>query len=219
MVKRFFDILISILAIIILAIPSLIITLMIKLSSKGPVLYWSRRIGQNNQFFMMPKFRTMKINTPEVATDKLSIPDNYLTPSGRFLRRTSLDEIPQFFNVLKGDMSLVGPRPFPEGTLNKLSKKKRVIRCSVRPGLTGYSQVNYKGKKRSLNQKVAQDIVYINNRDIWLYFRILFFTPMTLLRRFFLNKSGKSLWIFIDHSYPKYKNYDHSKNISLNNNA
>ena len=93
--------------------------------------------------------------------------------------------MPQFFNVLKGDMSLVGPRPFPKETLNKLSREKRIIRCSVKPGLTGYSQVNYMGKKRSIDQKVAQDIEYISKRNTLLYFKILFFTPMTLLRRFF----------------------------------
>ena len=179
----FFDLILTFFLLILFLPLGILIALLILIFDGLPIFHNSKRIGKNFKLFNIYKFRTMEINK---GKDKITF-------LGKILRRTSLDEIPQFFNVLKGDMSLVGPRPFPEGTLNKLSKKKRVIRCSVRPGLTGYSQVNYKGKKRSLNQKVAQDIVYINNRDIWLYFRILFFTPMTLLRRFFLNKSGKSL--------------------------
>ena len=179
----FFDFVFTFFLLIFFLPLGIVIALLILIFDGVPIFYNSKRIGKNFKLFKIYKFKKMEINKTK---DKI-------TSLGKILRITSLDELPQFFNVLKGDMSLVGPRPFPKETLNKLSREKRIIRCSVKPGLTGYSQVNYMGKKRSIDQKVAQDIEYISKRNTLLYFKILFFTPMTLLRRFFLNKSGKSL--------------------------
>jgi lipopolysaccharide/colanic/teichoic acid biosynthesis glycosyltransferase len=125
----------------------------------------------------------MKNNTKK---DKITI-------FGKILRRTSLDELPQLINILKGEMSFVGPRPLPLKIFNKITKKKRIIRCSVKPGITGYSQVRYKGKKRSLNEKVDLDIFYIKKINLWEYFNILFLTPLVIIKRFIFNQTGKTL--------------------------
>ena len=163
--KRLSDILISIVAIIILAVPFLIIALIVKLSSKGPVIYWSRRFGQNENFFMMPKFRTMKINTPEISTDKLTIPENYLTPTGPFLRRTSLDEIPQFFSVLIGDMSVVGPRPVLHNENEVITRRNKLGINKLKPGITGWAQVNGRDNV-TLDEKVKFDHEYLLKQNL-----------------------------------------------------
>ena len=163
--KRLSDILISIVAIIILAVPFLIIALIVKLSSKGPVIYWSRRFGQNENFFMMPKFRTMKINTPEISTDKLTIPENYLTPTGPFLRRTSLDEIPQFFSVLIGDMSVVGPRPVLHKENEVITRRNKLGINKLKPGITGWAQVNGRDNV-TLDEKVKFDHEYLLKQNL-----------------------------------------------------
>jgi O-antigen biosynthesis protein WbqP len=140
--KRSFDIIMSVILLIIFAIPVLMIGIAIKLSSKGPILYISDRIGRRNSIFKMYKFRTMKINTPPVATHLLNNPDQYVTAVGNFLRKTSLDEIPQLLNILKGDMSFVGPRPalYNQSDLIKLRTERGVH--ELVPGLTGWAQVN-----------------------------------------------------------------------------
>jgi len=132
----------SLLLLFVLFIPMLLIALIVKLSSRGPVLYWSDRVGKDNTIFRMPKFRTMRTDTPAVATHLLNDPDIYLTPIGKFLRKSSLDELPQLWSVLKGDMSFVGPRPalFNQDDLIKLRTEKGVHRLI--PGVTGWAQVN-----------------------------------------------------------------------------
>ncbi len=140
--KRLFDLVIALVALIILLLPILVVSVMVKLTSKGPAFYWSDRVGRNNVIFKMPKFRSMCIDTPAVATHLLPDPKSALTPIGDFLRKSSLDELPQLLSILKGDMSLVGPRPalFNQDDLIALRSEKGV-HC-VLPGLTGWAQIN-----------------------------------------------------------------------------
>ena len=142
MVKRVFDLVMGTFFLIVLAIPMIMIAGAIRLTSKGPALYWSNRKGKKNVHFMMPKFRTMKVNTPAVATHLFENPDIFLTPIGSFLRRTSLDEIPQLFSIVQGKMSFVGPRPalFNQEDLIALRTKQGVHQ--LEPGITGWAQVN-----------------------------------------------------------------------------
>ena len=140
--KRLFDLFFSITSCILLIIPMLTIAIAIKITSNGPVLYWSNRVGRNNIIFSMPKFRTMKIDTPSVATHLLDNPDSFLTPLGRLLRATSLDEIPQLYSVIRGEMSVVGPRPalFNQNDLIAMRNKKGIDK--LMPGITGWAQIN-----------------------------------------------------------------------------
>ena len=140
--KRFFDFLFSLILVVVLIIPALAIALLIKMTSEGPILFWSKRVGVNKKIFMMPKFRTMKQNTPDMATHLLKHPDKYLTPMGPLLRQSSLDELPQIFSVLMGHMSFVGPRPalFNQEDLISLRVKKGLHK--LKPGITGWAQVN-----------------------------------------------------------------------------
>jgi O-antigen biosynthesis protein WbqP len=140
--KRFFDLFFSLICIIIFFLPFIFLYFFLFLSSDGPVLFWSKRVGKNNKIFMMPKFRTMKVDAPVVATNFLNDPKMFLTPIGSFLRKSSLDEVPQIWSILLGDMSFVGPRPalFNQYDLIKLRKSKKIH--FLTPGLTGWAQVN-----------------------------------------------------------------------------
>ena len=151
------------------------ISITIRLTSKGQILYWSDRVGKNNRIFEMPKFRTMHINTPVMATHKMKNPNEFLTPVGGFLRKNSLDELPQLFSILKGDMSFVGPRPalFNQDDLIVLRTEKGVDQLV--PGLTGWAQV--KGRDElPIPEKVALDVEYLNQQSFWLDMRILWMT-------------------------------------------
>ena len=154
--KRFFDLLSALIITLIIIAPSLIIILLVKITSKGPILFWSKRFGVNNEIFLMPKFRTMKQDTPDVATHLLKDPDQFLTSMGPFLRRTSLDEIPQLYSVLLGDMSLVGPRPalFNQEDLINLRTEKGIHK--LKPGITGWAQVNGRDEI-TIPEKVTQN--------------------------------------------------------------
>ena len=164
--KRIVDLLLGIAMLVLLAAPMLLIAISIRLSSKGPVLYWSDRVGKNNKIFKMPKFRSMLIETPAVATHLLDNPDTYLSPIGGFLRRSSLDELPQFFSVLKGDMSFVGPRPalYNQDDLIALRSEKGVDR--IMPGITGWAQVNGRDKL-SIPNKVDLEVEYLNRQSFF----------------------------------------------------
>lgn len=166
----------------ILAIPILVIGLLVKNSSPGPVLFWSSRIGVGNCTFRMPKFRTMHINTPNVATHLLADPDSYLTPIGRVLRRSSLDELPQLFSVLKGDMSLVGPRPalYNQFDLIALRTEKGVHR--IYPGITGWAQVNGRDDL-PIPRKVDYDAYYLAHRSIAFDVRTIMRTIASVFKR------------------------------------
>ncbi|RXK88048.1 sugar transferase [Chlorobaculum sp. 24CR] len=173
--KRFFDVTMSLLALFLLGIPMLTAALFIKLTSKGPVLYWSDRVGKNNKNFRMPKFRTMLVETPAVATHLLPDPDRYLTPIGKFLRKTSIDELPQLWSILKGDMSIVGPRPalFNQGDLIALRTEKGVH--VLTPGLSGPAQINGRDEL-PIPVKVEYDEYYLKNRSFIFDMKIIFQT-------------------------------------------
>jgi len=180
--KRIFDIALAIFAALMLLLPLVVTAVMVKLTSKGPALYWSDRVGRNNQIFKMPKFRSMQVGTPAVATHLLSNPDTYLTPIGSFLRKSSLDELPQLWNILKGDMSFVGPRPalFNQQDLIELRTKAGVHHLT--PGLTGWAQINGRDEL-PIPQKVALDVEYLHRRSLWFDIYIIFMTAMKVIRR------------------------------------
>jgi O-antigen biosynthesis protein WbqP len=179
--KRLFDLVAALWLLIWLAIPMAVIALLVKLTSRGPVLYWSDRVGRGNQIFRMPKFRSMRTDTPELPTHLLTDSRHWITPLGQFLRKTSLDELPQLFSILKGDMSFVGPRPalFNQDDLITLRTEKGIHRLT--PGLTGWAQINGRDEL-PIPQKVALDEVYLRNRSLAWDMRILLFTAFKVLR-------------------------------------
>ena len=181
MAKRLFDILIALIATILLIIPCVFISILILLTSSGPVIYWSRRIGANGTCFMMPKFRTMQVHTPEVATEKLSDPQKYLTQIGSFLRRSSIDELPQLFSVLIGDMSLVGPRPALYNQYDIISKRQVLGIDILKPGITGWAQINGRDYL-SIQQKIDLDYEYLKKQSIFFDFKIIFKTINLIIK-------------------------------------
>ena len=180
--KRIFDLLFGVIVIALFASPMLLIYIAVRLSSKGPALYWSDRVGKNNEIFKMPKFRSMLTDTPAVATHLLGNPDLHLSPIGGFLRRFSLDEIPQLFSVLKGDMSFLGPRPalFNQDDLIGLRTEKGVSK--LLPGITGWAQVNGRDEL-SIPEKVALDVEYLNRQSFWFDIKILCMTFFKVVKR------------------------------------
>ena len=180
--KKIFDFIVSCGALFILSVPMLIIAVCIKFTSAGPVLYWSKRIGKNNQIFKMPKFRTMLTDTPAVATHLLDDPRKYVTALGKILRKTSLDELPQLLSILKGDMSFVGPRPalFNQDDLIELRTKKKIHRLT--PGLTGWAQINGRDEL-PIPVKVAFDEYYLKNRSFMFDMKIIFQTFLKVALR------------------------------------
>ena len=179
--KRFFDILLSLLLLIIFAIPLFFLILAVRLTSSGPAFYWSDRVGKNNCIFKMVKLRSMKVNAPVVATHLMADPRSQLTPIGGFLRKSSLDEIPQLWNILIGDMSFVGPRPalFNQDDLIALRAEFGVHQLV--PGLTGWAQLNGRDEL-SIPEKVKFDYEYLQNQSFILDLRILWGTGMAVLR-------------------------------------
>lgn len=180
--KRLVDLLLVVLALLLLALPMLLVALSVRLTSPGPVLYWSNRVGKNNSIFSMPKFRSMQIDTPAVATHLLANPDNYLTPIGSFLRKSSLDELPQLWSILKGDMGFVGPRPalFNQHDLVALRTAEGVH--TLVPGLTGWAQIHGRDEL-PIPAKVELDAYYLQHRSFRLDVRILALTFFKVLRR------------------------------------
>jgi len=180
--KRLFDLLLCILAVIVFLVPICLVALLVRLTSEGPILYWSDRVGVRNQVFRMPKFRTMRVGTPAMATHLLADPDSHLTPIGSFLRKASLDELPQLWSILCGDMSLVGPRPalFNQDDLIALRTEAGVD--LLVPGLTGWAQINGRDELTTL-EKVKLDVEYLKSQSVWFDIRILWLTLMKVLRR------------------------------------
>jgi O-antigen biosynthesis protein WbqP len=180
--KRVFDLALVIVATVILALPILIVAMAVPLTSPGPVLYWSDRVGRGNRIFKMPKFRSMRIDTPAVATHLLERPEQWLTPIGSFLRKSSLDELPQLWSILKGDMSFVGPRPalFNQADLIGMRTKERVH--DLVPGLTGWAQVSGRDEL-PISQKVALDVDYLRRRSLLFDLKILWLTALKVLSR------------------------------------
>ena len=180
--KRIFDLVLALVAGLLLALPVFMVMLAVRLTSPGPALYWSDRVGRHNRLFKMPKFRSMRIDAPAVATHLLSNPDQWLTPIGSFLRRTSLDELPQLWSILKGDMSFVGPRPalFNQDDLIKLRTEKGVH--EVLPGLTGWAQINGRDEI-PIPQKVQLDAEYLHRQSILFDLKILWMTALKVFNR------------------------------------
>lgn len=180
--KRLFDLLLGLAALAFLWLPMLFVALAVRFTSKGPVLYWSDRVGQNNALFSMPKFRSMRTDTPAVATHLLANPDAYLTPIGSFLRKSSLDELPQLWSILCGHMSFVGPRPalFNQHDLVAL-RTARGVHALV-PGLTGWAQIHGRDEL-PIPAKVELDAYYLQHRSLWLDLQILAMTFLRVLRR------------------------------------
>ena len=181
-VKRNFDLVVGVLLLALLVIPMLLIAGVVRVTSEGSVLYWSDRIGQSNVIFRMPKFRTMRLDTPAVATHLMSDPNTYLSSIGGFLRRTSLDELPQLFSILKGDMSFVGPRPalFNQDDLVDLRTEEGVNQLI--PGLTGWAQVNGRDEL-PIPDKVRLDVEYMERQSFWFDLKILWMTFLKVVRR------------------------------------
>ena len=178
--KRLFDLFLSCILLILLAIPMLLIVIAIRLTSKGPSLYLSDRIGKNNVIFQMAKFRSMRVETPSMATHLMTEPDAFLTPIGGFLRRNSFDELPQIISILKGDMSFVGPRPalYNQDDLILLRTEKGLNQ--LLPGLTGWAQVNGRDEL-SIPEKVKLDVEYMHKKSFWFDLKILWITFLKVI--------------------------------------
>lgn len=185
MLKRLFDIVLTVVGLFCL-FPLIVLTwLLVKLTSTGPALYWSQRVGKHNQLFSMPKFRSMRIGTPQLAThlmNQQANPNAFLTPIGSFIRKTSLDELPQLWSVLTGDMSIVGPRPalFNQDDLVALRTEKGVH--TLQPGITGWAQVNGRDEI-PIPQKVDLDAYYLKHQSLWLDIKIIMLTIIKVIRR------------------------------------
>ena len=180
--KRFFDFIMALCALFVLAMPMLVIAVIIKLTSPGPIFYWSDRVGRDNCIFKMPKFRSMRTDTPAVATHLLGDPDAYLTPIGKFVRKTSVDEFPQFLSILAGQMSFVGPRPalFNQDDLIELRTQKGIH--VLTPGLTGWAQINGRDDL-PIPVKVDFDEYYLLNKSFLLDIRIIVSTFLKVILR------------------------------------
>jgi O-antigen biosynthesis protein WbqP len=178
--KRVFDLVLALFVFVVLAIPMALVALLVRLTSKGPALYWSQRIGLNNTIFLMPKFRSMRVNTPQVATHLLSNPKAHLTPIGDFIRKSSLDELPQIFSVFSGDMSFVGPRPalFNQDDLVALRTAANVH--TLKPGITGWAQINGRDEI-PIPDKVKLDEYYLKHQSFLFDLKIIFLTGFKVL--------------------------------------
>lgn len=180
--KRLFDIFLALIASIILFVPFIIVALAVKITSKGPVLYWSSRVGKNNTLFQMPKFRSMRVGTPAVATHLLENPESLLTPIGSFIRKSSLDELPQLWCILNGDMSFVGPRPALYNQNDLIAQRTDAGVHLLIPGLTGWAQINGRDEL-PIPQKVALDREYLEKRSFFLDLQIIFLTFLKVIRK------------------------------------
>lgn len=180
--KRIFDLLLAIAATFILLIPVVLVAVAVRLTSPGPALYWSDRVGRHNKIFRMPKFRSMRTGTPAVATHLLADAGTYLTPIGSFLRKSSLDELPQLWSILVGDMSFVGPRPalFNQQDLIELRTQQGVH--ELVPGLTGWAQVNGRDEI-PIPDKVKLDATYLRDQSMTMDIRILWMTLIKVVKR------------------------------------
>lgn len=180
--KRLFDLCLALVASLFLAVPFLLVTIVVRLTSVGPILYWSDRVGRGNKIFKMPKFRSMRVDTPAVATHLLADPKQFMTPVGSFLRKSSLDELPQLWSIIHGDMSFVGPRPalFNQDDLIALRTQYGVDQLV--PGLTGWAQVNGRDEL-PIPDKVKLDVEYMHQQSFWFDIKIIFLTFLKVLRR------------------------------------
>lgn len=180
--KRVFDLCLTMVLAVILVLPVVLVAILVRVTSPGPALYWSDRVGRNNRIFRMPKFRSMRIGTPALATHLLKDPDAFLTPIGSFLRKSSLDELPQLWSIFLGEMSFVGPRPalFNQDDLVALRTKHGVE--TLTPGLTGWAQINGRDEL-PIPEKVKLDVEYLHRKSFWFDIKILWLTFVKVLRR------------------------------------
>jgi O-antigen biosynthesis protein WbqP len=180
--KRALDLTLAVLASIVLLLPIILVALAVRVTSKGPVLYWSDRVGKNNKIFKMPKFRSMQVGTPAVATHLLSNPDAYLTSIGSFLRKSSLDELPQLWSILKGDMSFVGPRPALFNQQDLITLRVQAGVHHLLPGLTGWAQINGRDEL-PIPEKVKLDEEYLHRQSLVFDIKIIFLTAWKVIQR------------------------------------
>jgi O-antigen biosynthesis protein WbqP len=181
-VKRLFDVSLALVAALFLFLPITLVAVCVRLTSKGPALYWSDRVGRYNQIFKMPKFRSMRLDTPAVATHLLSDPASFLTPIGSLLRKSSLDELPQLWSILVGDMSFVGPRPALFNQDDLIQLRTEVGVHELVPGLTGWAQVNGRDEL-AIPDKVALDAQYLQRQSLWFDIQILWLTFLKVIRK------------------------------------
>jgi O-antigen biosynthesis protein WbqP len=185
MIKRIFDVVLVLTSCLILLPLALITYILVKTTSKGPALYWSQRVGVNNQLFSMPKFRSMQVNTPALAThimNQQANPNQYLTPVGSFIRKSSLDELPQLWSVLRGDMSIVGPRPALFNQDDLIALRTQYDVHTLKPGITGWAQVNGRDEI-PIPQKVKLDAYYLKHQSFWLDCYIILLTVVKVIKR------------------------------------
>ena len=180
--KRLFDLLLTIFAVLVLSVPVLLVALAVRLTSSGLALYWSDRVGRHNKLFKMPKFRSMQVGTPAVATHLLADPKRHLTPIGSFLRKSSLDELPQLWSILVGDMSFVGPRPALFNQHDLIEMRTQLGVHELVPGLTGWAQINGRDEL-PIPDKVKLDAAYLQRQSLWFDIRILWLTFVKVTRR------------------------------------
>ena len=180
--KRVFDLCLALFALLVLLVLIVPVALLVRLTSAGPVVYWSDRVGRHNKIFRMPKFRTMRVDTPAVATHLLSKPEQFLTPIGSFLRRSSLDELPQLWSILKSDMSFVGPRPALFNQDDLISLRTHYGVDKIKPGLTGWAQINGRDEL-PIPDKVQLDVEYMKRQSFWFDLKIIFFTFQKVLKK------------------------------------
>lgn len=180
--KRLFDLVLGLTAAAFLALPLVLVAISVRFTSHGPVIYWSDRVGRNNRIFKMPKFRSMRLDAPAVATHLLKNPSQWLTPIGSFLRKSSLDELPQLWSILKGDMSFVGPRPALFNQQDLIDQRTAQGVHTLVPGLTGWAQVNGRDEL-PIPYKVQLDLEYLQQQSLWFDIRILWLTFIKVLRR------------------------------------
>lgn len=182
MIKRMFDILLAVVIGVLVLVPIVFVAIAVRLTSAGPALYWSDRVGRHNKIFKMPKFRTMRVDTPAVATHLLSDPKTYLTPVGSFFRRSSLDELPQLWSILRGDMSFVGPRPALYNQDDLIALRTQYGVDEVLPGLTGLAQINGRDEL-PIAEKVKLDVEYVKKQSLYEDLRIIVMTLFKVLKR------------------------------------
>lgn len=182
MIKRLIDLSLALVSALFLILPFVLVWLMVRLTSPGDALYWSDRVGRNNQIFKMPKFRSMRIDTPAVATHLLNSPEQFLTPIGSFLRKSSLDELPQLWSILRGDMSFVGPRPALFNQEDLIALRTQYGVDQLMPGLTGWAQINGRDEL-PISAKVKFDVEYMQQQSFWFDLKIFILTFVKVLRR------------------------------------
>lgn len=180
--KRLFDLALALVATVFLLLPIVVIAVAVRLTSPGPALYWSDRVGRHNRLFKMPKFRSMRIDTPAVATNLLQNPDTWLTPIGSILRKSSLDELPQLWSIMKGEMSFVGPRPALFNQYDLIALRTELGVQELVPGLTGWAQINGRDEL-PIPSKVALDVEYLRRHSLWFDLIILWMSVLKVLAR------------------------------------